>query len=81
MDINNIFIKLKNSNLPVITDPMGVSGAIAPCENMEDRAKSIDAINIAVERASYARSAEKEGRNSDAFYWWNRVYDDSFPPY
>ncbi len=81
IDIASIFSRLLSSNLPSITDPMGVSGVIQPCKSIDDRNKSLEEIRNAVRRSKNARTAESEDRMKDAFYWWNVVYNDLFPGY
>ncbi len=81
IDIASIFNKLLNSNLPSISDPMGISGTIQPCKNMDDRKKSLAELKDAARRSQLARTAESENRAKDAFYWWNVVYNDLFPAY
>ncbi len=80
IDVKRIFEQLAVGQLPDIDDPMGVSGKISACK-AADRADVLEKLGRAVIRAKNARSSEEAGKISDAFDWWNKVYNDGFPKY
>jgi len=81
IDTKSIFKRLQDSLLADISDPMGISGNIRACVNDEKKTDVLTKLKRAVDRSSNAVSAENASRISDAFDWWNKVYNDCFPSY
>lgn len=80
IDLNVIFDRLLSSQLSPIPDPMNISGNISACaqENLQD---ALTKLTRARDRSKSARNSESSGNISDAFDWWNKVYNDNFPSY
>ena len=81
IDIVRILRHLYNVNLAAMRDPMSISGLIAPCATQNLHADALSKLSTALIRAVKARTAEKEGKINDAFYWWNLLYDGKFSSY
>lgn len=81
IDLKNIFSLLKNTDLAAINDPMGVSGSITACGNLTDKTTTLSKLDDAIRRSNKAREDEQNDKISDAFYWWNLVFNKLFPSY
>ena len=81
IDVLRILKKLLDLKLAAIQDPMGISGYIIACSTESKREDALSKLETALIRAVKAMEAEKEGNISDAFYWWNLVFNDKFPAY
>ena len=81
IDIKNIFKYLFEHDLPMVIDPTGISGYIYPCSTEAKKIDALSKVKTAFTRAEKAREAEENGRISDAFYWWNLLYNNNFPKY
>ncbi|MUK43703.1 nucleotidyltransferase [Aliivibrio fischeri] len=80
-DIYTILNNLLNSNLAAMRDPKGVSGLISPCNSDAKWSESISKLRTAVTRANNAKVATSNEKVQDAFYWYNKLFDDKFPNY
>ena len=78
-DIRNIFSLLWNIQLAALKDPKGICGRISPCSSEGRKSDALSKLEIALTRAEEAREAEKAGKMSDAFCWWNLVFARKFP--
>lgn len=81
IDIKNIFYHLININLASMNNPAGIAGSIIPCKSEVAKKEALSKLNTAYSRACKAREAEKNENISDAFYWWNLLFNDKFPSY
>lgn len=81
IDVKQILCQLRDNNLAKMQDPMGVSGLIPACKSDTDKETAISKLNTAVTRAEKAREAADNDNISDAFDWWQKVYDNKFPNY
>lgn len=79
IDIKNIFKYLFEHDLSAVIDPTGISGYIYPCSTEAKRIDALSKVKTAFTRTENAREAEENGRISDAFYWWNLLYNNNFP--
>lgn len=80
-DVRNILKLLRDNQLAALQDPKGISGSIAPCSSEAQKSDALSKLETAFTRAEKAREAEKVGKISDAFYWWNLVFAREFPSY
>lgn len=79
-DVLRVLRHLHNKELAAMQDPKGISGYIHPCTDaVKPSAKS--KVETALIRAQKAIDSEKDGRISDAFYWWNMLFNNNFPSY
>lgn len=81
IDLRNILLKLLNSALAKMQDPMGISGYIEPCSTQAKYDDAISKLERAAVRADKAREAERTGKISTAFYWWRLAFNGKFPTY
>ena len=80
-DVRNFLKWLQDNQLSAMQDPEGISGYIYPCGSQAKRTDAFSKLETAFTRADKARDAEKAGKISEAFFWWNLVYDGKFPAY
>lgn len=81
IDIKNIFSHLISIDLASMNNPAGISGSIISCKSEVAKADALSKLNTAYSRACKAREAEEKGNISDAFDWWNLLFDGKFPSY
>ena len=81
IDMKNVLCLLRNNDLADMRDPMGVSGMISACKTATLLETAKSKLNTAATRAEKAREAANNEKISDAFYWWNLLFDDKFPSY
>lgn len=81
IDIKKILEHLINVDLAQMINPTGVGGYIQACKSDADKKDALSKLNTAYTRAIKAREAESAEKISDAFYWWNLLFNDKFPPY
>ncbi len=81
VDVRNILKLLWENHLAALKDPKGISGNISPCSTEAQRIDALSKLNIAFTRSEKAREAEKAGKISDAFDWWDLVFARKFPSY
>jgi hypothetical protein len=58
---------------------MGISGYIPAAKTAAQQAALQEAANSAYVRACKAVNEEAAGRYEDASYYWNIIFNDSFP--
>jgi len=80
-DVRSILASLWNNQLSALKDPKGISGYISPCSSEAQRSDALSKLEMAFKRAGKAREAEKAGKISDAFDWWDLVFAKNFPSY
>ncbi len=80
-DVRKILSQLYSNSLAGIQDPMGISGVIPACQTEAQKQEAYSKLQTALIRANKARETEKNEKISDAFYWWNLVFDSHFPSY
>lgn len=80
-DVRNILKLLRDTRLAALQDPKGISGYILPCSSEAQKSDALSKLTIAFMRAEKAREAEKAGKISDAFDWWNLMFARKFPLY
>ena len=81
IDINTIFRQLRDSELAMMQDPMGVSGYIYPCKTEAFKVDALSKLATASTRAQKARDATINDNIKEAFEWWGKLYNDKFPSY
>jgi hypothetical protein len=79
-DVKGVFAALINKSLAGMQDPQGISGLVQPCTEAV-KPSALSKLNTAYTRANNALEAEKAGKVSDAFGWWNKVFNGQFPAY
>lgn len=81
IDLNTILRQLRDNELAMMQDPMGVSGYIYPCKTESFKVDALSKLNTAATRAQKARDATESGDIKEAFEWWGKLYNDKFPSY
>ncbi len=81
IDVKNILQQLRDHELAMMQDPMGVSGYIYPCKTDALKTEALSKLNTAATRAEKARDATINGDIKLAFEWWGKLYYDKFPSY
>lgn len=81
IDIKRIFSLLCENQFASLQDPMGISGYIVPTFSTSKLTDAQSKAATALSRAQKALDAEKAGNISDAFYWWNLLFNGEFPSY
>ncbi|MGF7218819.1 hypothetical protein GGR92_004998 [Spirosoma lacussanchae] len=79
MDVDSVLTKLLKEGLPDITDPMGISGVIEPCDTFAKWGDAYSKLSTAVGRSNKAREYETKGNVDNAFYYWDLLFDGNFP--
>lgn len=80
IDVVRALRHLQRKQLAAMHDPLGLGAKIYPCSDAM-KPNALSKLNTAVSRAENAELARNEGRTPDAFYWWDRVYNNCFPSY
>lgn len=80
-DLKNIFSRLNDSRLSVLSDPCGISGTIPPCSSEAERQRALLKVETACRRITNAFAAEQTNDTPGAFYWLNELYNGNFPAY
>ena len=81
IDVRTVLKLLWDNQLASVTDPMGISGYVAPCSSDAKKTDALSKLETALARAQKARVAETAGRTKDAFSWWDLVFAGHFPAY
>jgi hypothetical protein len=81
IDIKNILRHLADNDLPAVIDPTGISGYIHPCSTDAKKVDALSKLKTALSRAEKANEAESNKKITDAFDWWNLLYNYNFPKY
>jgi hypothetical protein len=81
IDLCTLFRKLDSCSLASMQDPKGISGYVAACATEAKKADALSKLSTARTRAEKAREAESSGKTSDAFDWWDKLFDGNFPGY
>jgi Second Messenger Oligonucleotide or Dinucleotide Synthetase domain len=79
-DVKSVFGSLVAKNLAGMQDPQGISGLVQPCSEAV-KPSALSKLNTALTRANNALEAEKAGRISEAFGYWDKVFNGKFPAY
>ena len=77
-DVEAVLRHLSDIDLASMRDPTGGSGFIQ-CGTPAQKLEALLKIHADAKRATKARSAEKEGKTSEAFHQWNLVFNGQFP--
>ena len=80
-DLKNIFSRLNDSRVSVLSDPCGISGGITPCSNEAERQRALSQVETACRRSTNAYTAEKANDTAGDFYCLNELYNGNFPTY
>lgn len=64
-----------------MNDPNRLTGWIYACGTDAQKTDSLSKLATARTRANNARASEEAGRTSDAFYYWNQLFNGRFPAY
>lgn len=78
--LNTIFKKLESCGLGAIQDPKGISGLVKAC-TAANKSDALSRVATASTRAKKARQKEQEGKTSEAFEWWDRLFNGKFPSF
>jgi len=81
IDIRKVFKHLHDVQLARMDTPAGIVGSVTACKSDANYADALSKLSTALSRANKAREAEEAGKISDAFYWWNLLFNDQFPSY
>jgi hypothetical protein len=81
IDVQRIFAKLCENTLAKMQDPMGISGYISPCKTQSQFQDTLSKLRTAHTRATNAVNVREAGKVSEAFDYWNLLYDNNFPRY
>ena len=81
IDLCSIFRKLDSCSLAAMQDPKGISGYIAACASEAKKTETLSKLSTAKTRAENAREAERAGKTSEAFDWWDKLFAGNFPSY
>lgn len=77
-----LFLKeLQDSQLAAMNDPTGSTGRIYACSSDATRRDALSKLDTAVSRARNALDSHKAGKESEAFYYWNQLFNEKFPSY
>jgi hypothetical protein len=79
LDLHKILLKLCNSRLKEVNDPMKVSGLIPATNTVRQRDLAISKLSTAAGRSAKAIDLEKKGDLHQAFYYWNLLFSNHFP--
>jgi len=81
LDFKTMLKRLYDSELAALQDPMGISGYIKPCSTDAKKEEAVSKLATALGRAEKAVEAEKTDKISEAFYWWDLLFNNQFPAY
>lgn len=81
IDVKAVLSHLDSIDLACMQDPMGISGYISPCPTQAQLDGAKSKLATALTRAQNACYAKDRFDISDAFYWWNLLYNGKFPSY
>lgn len=81
IDMKRVLAYLYNIDLAMMQDPMCISGYIIPCSTQAKRNDAKSKLQTALIRAIKARDEADKGNISEAFEWWNLLFNYSFPSY
>lgn len=74
-DVLRMLNRLVADGLASTRDPNGITGMVSACNTDTQKQDALSKLSTASTRASNAITAEKEGRHTDALYWWKMVFD------
>jgi hypothetical protein len=80
IDVLRALRHMQTKELASMRDPLGLGANINPCSDALKPA-ALSKLNTAVARAQKAEDARNAGQASDAFGWWDKVYNGGFPAY
>lgn len=72
---------LVSINLAAMNDPSGSTGRIEPCSSEATFRDALSKLNTAAGRARNALDYHKAGNDSNAFYYWDQLFNGKFPAY
>ena len=81
LDFTYFLRRLQADNLAAMNDPTGSTGRINPCSSDANHRDAMSKLNTAVSRAENAVEFNKAGKVSEAFSYWDLVFNGSFPAY
>ena len=80
-DTYRIFNWLVENRLPLLQDPIGISGYIYPYKSDFQYNIAMSKLKTAQIRAAKALIAENEEKINQAFHWWKMLFGSRFPNY
>ncbi len=80
-DLLSLLKALRANDLAAMNDPSGRVGRIYATSSQSSKNDALSKLDTAIGRAQKARDAEQAGNIKNAFYWWDMVFDGSFPAY
>lgn len=81
IDVYRVLLRLAESSLAPLEDPMGVSGYIQPCKTELQLNTARSKLSRALGRVQKAFEAKEAGDIRLTFEWWRQLYDNYFPTY
>jgi hypothetical protein len=78
LDMKNVLLRLLDEGLAPLSDPLGVTGDIAPCSDESRRADALLKLQASLELADKASDAESRGDIEEAIQWWDSLYVGAF---
>jgi hypothetical protein len=70
---------LNKIELAQMNDPAGKASRFSACSSEANHATALSNLNTAATRASKALNAQEAGSQSNAFDWWNLLFNKHFP--
>lgn len=70
---------LHSTELADMNDPKGKGGRFSACSSTATRATALSKLSTAATRARKALNAQEAGSQSNAFEWWNLLFNERFP--
>lgn len=77
-DVYRTLNSLVTDGLAMMQDPTGIAGYIEPCSTDIIRQDALSKLTTARNRAAKAMEAERDGKHTDAIYWWGLVFGREF---
>jgi len=79
VDMKIFLSRILTEELSAMNDPTGNTGRIYPCSSDSKHAEAMSKLKTAVTRAEKAVAANKDGKVSEAFLYWNLIFSGTFP--
>lgn len=81
LDLSFFLNSLQRSGLAAMNDPTGNTGRIQPCSSDAKLRDALSKLDTAGTRATNAVECNRQGKVSDAFYYWDQLFAGHFPAY
>lgn len=80
LDFKIMLNRLSGKSLAGMQDPLGLSGYIYPCSDAW-KPEALSKLSTAITRAEKALDAARNGKVTEAFEWWTKLFFGYFPKY